>query len=401
MKKFLALVMTTAMVFGVSACSSAPSEKPAEENGEQQEQQDQGNAGTEGDSVLIGGLAPLTGDNAVYGKTATNGIELAFEEINAKGGILGGKQIEYKVMDEKGDDAEAVNAYNKLSSDGIVALIGDVTSKPSIAVAAVAAEENMPMITPTGTAADITQAGANVFRVCFIDPFQGKTMANFASQKLEAKTAAVVHNVSSDYSDGIATAFKEQAAELGIEIVADEAYGDTDIDFKTQLTKIAQANPDVLLIPDYYQKVALFASQAKEVGITATLIGADGWDGVSATLDPSSIGVVEDTYFCNHYSIMDESEKVQNFIKAYQEKYNEMPSAFAALGYDAAYILAEAIEKAGSTENQAIVDALAETNYDGVTGSMTFDENGDPVKSVSIIKIVNGEYTFDSVVDPE
>lgn len=394
MKKFLAVIMTTTLLFGMTACSKNATPTPTEGT------EGEPIAETTGDSIMIGGLAPLTGENAVYGTTATNGATLAFKEINAKGGVLG-KQIEYKVLDEKGDDSEAVNAYNRLSSDGMVALLGDITSKPTMAVAAIAAEEGMPMVTPTATAEDVTIDKENVFRVCLIDPFQGLTMANFASTGLQAKTVAVMHNTSSDYSDGIAIAFKEQAEKLGMQVVGDEGYGNDDIDFKTQLTKIAQAKPDVLLIPDYYAKVALISAQAKEVGITATLLGADGWDGVAATLDKGSLDVIENSYFCNHYSVMDTSEKVQNFIKSYTDTYGEAPSAFAALAYDAAYVLADGIEKAGSTDKAAIVTALKATNYDGVTGSMTFDENRNPVKSVSIIKIVNGEYTFDSVVKPE
>ncbi len=396
MKKFIAVAMAAAMVFGAAGCSKKE-EAPAAGGEAKQEESGQDS----GEEIFIGGLAPLTGSVAVYGTTATNGANLAFKEINEAGGILGGRQIKYEVLDEKGDSTEAINAYNKLSSQDIVALLGDVTSKPTMAVAEVAASENMPMITATATAADVTTYGSNIFRVCFLDPFQGKTMANFAFDKLGAKKVAVMHNTSDDYSDGIASAFRDEATKLGMEVVADEGYGNDDVDFKTQLTKIAQSGADVLLIPDYYAKVALIATQAKEVGVTATLVGGDGWDGVTATLDEGSFDVVEGAYFCNHYSVMDESETVQNFIKDYTEAYGEAPSAFAALAYDAAHILANAIDKAGSTDKDAIIQALADTDYTGVTGHMTFDENGDPVKSVSIIKIVNGEYTFDSTVEVE
>ncbi len=349
--------------------------------------------------MKLGGIGPLTGPLAIYGVTSTNGSKLAFEEINKNGGILG-KQVEYIVLDEKGDSTEAVTAYNKLVDEGVVALIGDITSKPSLAVAEVAAQDNLPMITPTGTQFNITAAGPNVFRVCFTDPYQGVVLANFAKNNLNAKTAAVVINNSSDYSDGVAKAFVEQAEKLGLKVVAKEGYSDGDKDFRAQLTKILPTNPDVLVVPDYYEQVALITTQAREVGIKATFVGPDGWDGVAKTLDASAYGAVENSYFTNHYSLQDQSPKVQNFLKAYKEAYNEEPSAFSALSYDAAYMMKAAIEKAGTTDKQAVVDALKNLDYDGVTGHLTFDENNNPVKAVTVLKIVNGEYTFDSVVEP-
>lgn len=350
--------------------------------------------------IKIGGLAPLTGGLAIYGITASNASKLAFEEINAKGGILG-KKVEFIVYDEKGDSTEAVTAYNRLVDDGIVALIGDITSKPTLAVAEIAAQDNMPMITPTGTQYNITEAGPNVFRVCFTDPYQGVVLANFAQQKLNAKTAAILVNNSSDYSDGIAKSFIEEAGKLGITIVGKEGYADGDKDFKAQLTKIAPTNPDVLVVPEYYEQAALIATQAREVGINATFIGPDGWDGIAKALDKSAYSAIENSYFTNHYSTQDTSEKVQNFIKSYKAKYNEDPSAFSALGYDAAYIVKASIEKAGSTDRKAVVEAMKNINYDGVTGQLTFDAKNNPVKAVTIIKVVNGNYIFDSVIQPK
>ena len=249
--------------------------------------------------MKLGGIGPLTGPLAIYGVTSTNGSKLAFEEINKNGGILG-KQVEYIVLDEKGDSTEAVTAYNKLVDEGVVALIGDITSKPSLAVAEVAAQDNLPMITPTGTQFNITEAGPNVFRVCFTDPYQGVVLANFAKNNLNAETAAVVVNNSSDYSDGVAKAFVEQAEKLGLKVVAKEGYSDGDKDFRAQLTKILPTNPDVLVVPDYYEQVALITTQAREVGIKATFVGPDGWDGVAKTLDASAYGAVENSYF-THY----------------------------------------------------------------------------------------------------
>ena len=348
-------------------------------------------------TVKIGGLAPLTGSLAIYGVTTTNGAELAVKEINSNGGI-NGKQIDYIVLDTKGDATESVMAYNKLVDDKVAAVIGDITSKPTVAVAEIAAQDNMPMITPTGTQVDITEAGPNVFRVCFTNPYQGTVLATLAKERFGAQTAGILVNNSSDYSDGIAKAFTEQAEKLGINITVKEGYADGDRDFRAQLTKIATVNPDVLLIPEYYEQASLIAAQAREMGVKSIFVGSDGWDGISKTLDETAYKVIENSYFTNHFSMQDESPKIQNFIKAYKDAYKEDPSAFSALGYDAVYMMKEAIEKAGSTEKQAIVDALKGIEYDGITGYLTFDENNNPVKAVTILKIQNGEYVFDSKI---
>lgn len=351
-------------------------------------------------TIKIGGLGPLTGPLAIYGVTATNGSKLAFEEINKNGGILG-KQVEFVLFDEKGDSTEAVTAYNRLVDEGVVALVGDITSKPSLAVAEIAAQDNMPMITPTGTQFNITEAGPNVFRVCFTDPYQGVILANLAKNNLKANTVAIMVNNSSDYSDGVAEAFIKEAERLGLKIVAKEGYAEGDKDFRAQLTKVAATNPDVLLVPDYYEQVALITTQAREVGVKSTFIGPDGWDGVAKALDSSAYGAVENSYFTNHYSVEYTNEKVQNFLKAYREKYKDEPSAFSALSYDAAYLMKDAIEKAGSIDKDAIVKAMKESDFAGVTGHLRFDEKNNPVKAVTVLKVVNGNYTFDSVIQPE
>lgn len=348
-------------------------------------------------TIKIGAMGPLTGPVAIYGISATNGTKLAIEEINANGGVLG-KQLELNLLDEKGDTTEAVNAYNKLLDWGMVALVGDVTSKPSVAVAELAAQDGLPMITPTGTQLNITEAGSNVFRVCFTDPYQGEVMAKFAKEKLNAKSVAIMVNNSSDYSDGVAKAFAEETAKQGIEVVAKEGYSDGDKDFRPQLTKIAGKNPDVLFVPDYYEQDGLIAIQAREIGLTSGIIGPDGWDGVLKTVDKSSYSAIEGVFFANHYSTKDESEKVQSFINNYKAKFNDEPSAFSALSYDTVYLIKAAIEKAGSTDKEALVKAIKESQFEGVTGSLTFDEKNNPIKGITIIKIVNGDYTFDSVV---
>ena len=359
-----------------------------------------GSSDSKSDVFKIGGIGPMTGDAAAYGEAVDNGAKLAVEEINKNGGILG-KQVEFVLFDEKGDSTEAVTAYNRLVDEGVVALVGDITSKPSLAVAEIAAQDNMPMITPTGTQFNITEAGPNVFRVCFTDPYQGVILANLAKNNLKANTVAIMVNNSSDYSDGVAEAFIKEAERLGLKIVAKEGYAEGDKDFRAQLTKVAATNPDVLLVPDYYEQVALITTQAREVGVKSTFIGPDGWDGVAKALDSSAYGAVENSYFTNHYSVEDTNEKVQNFLKAYREKYKDEPSAFSALSYDAAYLMKDAIEKAGSTDKDAIVKAMKESDFAGVTGHLRFDEKNNPVKAVTVLKVVNGNYTFDSVIQPE
>lgn len=390
MKKFRVLWLIVAAMLLITACggggdqSTAPDDKKTEE------------AGKSGDTIKIGGLAPLTGDVAIYGVTATNGVKLAFEEINANGGILG-KQVEYVVYDEKGDSTEAVTAYNRLIDQGIVALIGDITSKPTLAVAEVAKNDGIPMITPTGTQKSITEGKENVFRTCYIDPFQGVILAKLAKEDLSAKTVAVISNSSDDYSQGVKNTFIEKAKELGLEVVADEFYNEGDTDFKSQLTKIVSLKPDVLVISDYYKYVALISAQAKEVGLESKLIGPDGWDGVLETLDASNTDAVQGALFTNHFSVKDTAEKVKKFVDAYKAKYNEDPSSFAALGYDTVYVLKQAMEKAGSTDKKAVVDAIKAIEFEGVTGKFKYDQDNNPIKAVTVMKIDNGEYVFYSV----
>ena len=349
------------------------------------------------ETIKIGGMAPLTGALAIYGVTTTNGAELAVKEINENGGVLG-KKIEYVMLDTKGDSTEAVMAYNKLVDEKVAGIIGEVTSKPTLAVAEVAVQDNMPLITPTGTQVDITEVGPNIFRVCFTNPYQGKVLAITSKERLGANTVAVMLNNSSDYSDGIAKAFIEESEKLGMKVMGVEGYADGDKDFRPQLTKLAAMNPDAILIPEYYEQAALIATQAREVGVKSIFVGSDGWDGIAKTLDQSAYAAIENSYFTNHFSMEDQSEKIQNFLKDYREAYKEDPSAFSALGYDAVYMMKSAIEKAGSTDKQKIVDALKGIEYDGVTGYLTFDDHNNPIKAVTVLKIENGKYIFDSKV---
>lgn len=348
-----------------------------------------------GETVKLGNSAPLTGPVSIYGITTNNGIKLAIDEINEAGGILG-KKIEWKEYDDKGEITDAVTNYNKLMEDEVSAIFGGVPSKPSLAIAEASVNDGIVYITPTGTQANITEGKENVFRTAFTDPFQGEVLANFSKSKLDAKKVAVLRNQSSDFSMGVADVFVEKAKELGLEVVADESYGDSDTDFKAQLTKVRKEEPDVLLIPDYYEKVALIAPQVRDAGIDATLVGADGWDTVLSVMDESSFDAINGSYFANQFTLEDPSEKVQKFIKDYKDKYNEDPSTFAAEGYDTVYLYKQAVEAADSFDWDKVIAALKEISFDGITGSFTYDENNNPVKTAKMIRIEDGKYKFDS-----
>lgn len=351
-------------------------------------------ASTSGGTIKIGGLAPLTGNVSVYGIATNNGIKMAVDAANKAGGILG-KQIQYISYDEKGDATEAVNAYNKLvQNDQVVALIGDVTSTPTLAVAQAAVKDNLPMISATATAAGVTTTGPNVFRACVTDPFQGELMASYSAKKLGAKTAAILYNMADDYSLGVAEAYKKAATDAGINIVAEEKYQTNDVDFKSQLTSIKSKNPDVLFIPVYYQDVALIAVQAKQLGITAKMMGVDGWDGVLDKIDKSNVSALNDTFYCSQYTAESTDQKVQDFIKTYKSTYNAEPNMFAVLGYDAMNMMIEAIKAAGSTDSNAITKAMSGLKFKGLTGEITFDANRNPVKTCAIITIKDGAYKF-------
>lgn len=385
MKKFVAATLAVSMLITLASCTKATNgasgSTPAN------------NTQAGGETIKIGGLAPLTGPASVYGVAANNGIKLAVNDINAAGGIMG-KQIEYIVYDEKGDSTEAVNAYNKLvQDDKVVGVVGDVTTKPTLAVAQASLQDNIPLITGTATAEAVTLTGENVFRSCFTDPFQGELMAAYTANNLKAKTAAILYNAADDYSSGVAATYKNNAEAAGVTIVAEEKFQTDDVDFKSQLTTIKGKNPDVLLLPVYAQDLRLIAAQAKEIGITAQLMGVDGWDGVleDKNFDAS---VLEGGIFCSQYSAESKDEALQAFIKNYKAAYNADPNMFAVLAYDAMQIMAKGIEKAGSTESKAIIDAMKATDYKGLTGDITFDENRNPVKSAVAMSIKGGEYKF-------
>lgn len=388
MKKKLTLLLAGLLL--LTACGTSGAVEGNNSNGAQ---------GPE-DVITLGVITPKTGNVAIYGITTEQGMLLAADEINSNGGI-NGKKLVLKSEDDKGDATEAVNIYSKYVEEGVNGILGPVTSKPALAVAENASADHIPIVTPTGTMASITEGKPNVFRICFTDPMQGVLLANFASSSLNVKTAAVLRNTSSDYSNGVADKFIEKAKIDGIEIVADEGYGATDKDFKAQLTNIKSSNPEVLLIPDYYENDVVILKQAHDVGLDVPIIGPDGWDGVLGVVAKGEENTLNNCYFTNHYSVKDTNPVVKNFVDNYRAKYNDDPSAFAALGYDAVYVFAKAFENCKSETYEDIIDSLKQVEIEGVTGHLKFGENNNPIKSAAIMRIEDGEYVLDSYVKPE
>lgn len=350
------------------------------------------------DTIKIGGSFDLTGEAAQYGIATSNGVKLAIDEYNANGGVLG-KQIEFILEDNKASQVDATNAFKKLvDNNKVIGFIGSDISSTTETIANLAAEKNIPMITPTGTKLGITTIGPNIFRACYVDPAQGELLAKFATEDLKAQTAAIMINSEQDYSTGIADAFEAAFTAAGGTVVEKVNYGKNDVDFKPILANIKNANADVVVIPDYYETIATLITQAREIGITSTCIGGDGWDGVTEKT-VNNPEVVEGSYFVNHYTVEDDAVIVQDFISNYKATYDAEPNAFAALGYDAAKILIEAIKTCESTEADAITAAMQNTSLDCVTGHITFDENRNPVKSVSVIEIKEGQNTLYKKLD--
>ncbi|MGI8603443.1 MAG: ABC transporter substrate-binding protein [Verrucomicrobiales bacterium] len=358
------------------------------------------NKGGGGNTILIGEFASLTGKEATFGISSHEGTQLAIEEINASGGLLG-KKLELKTEDDQSKAGEPANVVNKLiAANKVVAVLGEVASSRSLEAAPICQDNKIPMISPASTNPKVTETGDYIFRVCFIDPFQGTVMANFAANTLKAKKVAVFTDVKSDYSKGLAKFFKEGFAKAGGQIVAELDFNGGDKDFKGQLTAIKSAAPDAVFLPGYYTDAALICIQAKQLGLNVPMFGGDGWE--SSTLLDIGKDAVEGHYFSTHYAADAASPKVKAFVDAYKKRYNgKTPDAMAALGYDSAIILADAIKRGGSTEPQKIRDALAATkNFEAVTGNITINEHRDAVKSAVILQVKNGAFKYLETVSP-
>lgn len=354
--------------------------------------------GAEG--IQVGFFGALTGPTATFAQSGKNGVTLAVEEINAAGGVLGGKRIELLVEDDRGEASEAASVVSKLiTRDHVVALIGEQASSRTIAAAPIAQSYGIPMISPTSTNVEVTKKGDYIFRACFTDSYQGAVIASFARKELEAKTAAQLVDVRNDYSVGLAQAFRDSFTKAGGRVVAEQKYSEGDSDFSAQLTALRPLDPDVLVVPGYYTDAGLIARQAKALGLRAILLGGDGWD--SPKLIEIGGEAVEGTYFSNHYSVDDPSPAVRQFVAAYRQKYGADPDSIAALSYDATKLLADAIRRAGSTEGKRVRDALADTKgFAAVSGTIDMDADRNPIKPAVILKVEGGRFRFVTSVAP-
>lgn len=352
-----------------------------------------------GDEILIGEYGSLTGTTATFGQSTDNAIQMAFDEINAAGGLLG-KKVKVLVEDDQSKPEEAATAVTKLiNQNHVVAMLGEVSSSRSLAAAPICQANGVPMISPSSTNPRVTQVGDYIFRVCFIDPFQAEVGARIAWETLKLKKVAILSDVRNDYSVGLQTFFRQHFKQLGGEIVAEQSYSEGDSDFRAQLTQIKSANPEAIYVPGYYTEVATIARQARELGIAVPLIGGDGWD--SPRLWEIGGEALNGCYFSNHYSVDDPAPAVQKFVADYRKRYNQTPDALAALGYDAARILADAITRAGATSGDRIRDALAATkSFQGVTGQITINAERNAVKPAVVLKIENGKFVYVDTIKP-
>jgi branched-chain amino acid transport system substrate-binding protein len=356
-----------------------------------------GEKSPESQGIQLGFFGALTGPTATFAQSGKKGAELAVDEINARGGVLG-KPLVLLSEDDRGDAAEAASAVSKLiTRDHVVALIGEQASSRTLAAAPIAQSYGVPLISPTSSNVEVTKKGDYIFRACFIDPYQGRAVASFARETLKAQTAAILVDSKSDYSVGLAEAFREAFTSMGGRVVSEPKYSEGDSDFSAQLTAIRPQKPDVLFVPGYYTDAGLIARQARSLDLKSVLLGADGWDSPKLT----EIGgeAIEGAYLSNHYSVDDPSPRVRAFVQAYQSRFHSEPDSIAASTYDAVGMLADAISRAGSTEGRRVRDALAAVkDYPGVTGTITMDADRNPIKPIVILKVEGGRFKFAGTV---
>ena len=356
--------------------------------------------------IKIGMVYELTGNTASYGTSAANGAKLAFKEINANGGVLG-KQIKIVSADNKGEPSESANAMSKvISQDKVVAVTGFTVSSCGIAASAVAEASKIPFVAAATVNPKVTfdertgKVKDYTFRACFIDSFQGTVGANFALNGLKAGKTAIMTDSSSDYSKGLTEIFRSTYVKAGGKVVAEESYLQKDQDYKPILTKIKAQNPDLLYIPGYYEDVGKIIKQARELGMTIPVLGADAWDS-PVLVEMGGAQPLNNTYFTNFYSIEDKNPVSNSFVDAYKKEYGQTPDSMAAMGYDAAKLLVDAIKRANSTDANKIKEALAATkNFSSVSGEMSLNDRHDAVRGVVIIELKDGKQVYKETVKP-
>lgn len=355
--------------------------------------------GTEGE-IVVGEYGSLTGGQATFGQSTHNGIMLAVDELNGAGGV-DGRKIRIITEDDQSKSEEAANAVTKLiSQNNVIAVLGEVASSSSLAAAPICQSNKVPMITPSSTNERVTQVGDYIFRMCFIDPYQGEAMANYLSKQLGMKKAAVLIDVKSDYSTGLAANFERVFVANGGRIVGKQSYAQGDSDFRSQLTALRASNPEVIFVPGYYNDIGQIAIQARDLGMKQPLAGGDGWE--SPKLIEIGGKALEGCFYSNHYHVDDPAPAVRQFVQKYQERFGAKPDSLAALGYDSARVLADAIKRAGTTDGPKLRDAIAATkDFDGVTGRINLGPDRNPIgKKLVILEIKGGETLLKDVVDP-
>jgi branched-chain amino acid transport system substrate-binding protein len=358
-----------------------------------------GAARTSPNDILVGEFASLTGKEAVFGQSSHEGTLLAIEELNAAGGVLD-RKFTLVTEDNQSKAGESARVVKKLIADGVVAILGEVASSRSLEAATVCQQNGIPMISPASTNPKVTETGDFIFRVCFIDPFQGTIMAGFARKTLKAQKVAVFTDLRSDYSKGLEKSFKEEFTAAGGRIVSDVDYWGGDKDFGAQLTSIKTAAPDAVFLPGYYTDAALICIQARELGLNVPIFGCDGWE--SEKFIEIGRAAVEGTYFSSHYAPEAGGAKGKAFVEAYRKRFDgKEPDVIAALGYDSAIILADAIKRAGSTHTAKIRDALGATKeFDAVTGRISINRKRDAEKPAVIFQVRDGKFSYLETVAP-
>jgi branched-chain amino acid transport system substrate-binding protein len=347
-----------------------------------------------GGDVVIGMYGSLTGDGASFGISSREGTELAVEEINGAGGVLGGRQFRLLVEDDQSRTEEASNAVTKLiTQDRVVAVLGEVASSRSLAAAPIAQKFQVPMITPASTNERVTQAGDFIFRVCFIDPFQGEVLAKFAYNDLKVRRVSILKDIKQDYSVGLTDSVMKHFTALGGQVLDPVSYSSGDSDFRAILTNVRSQKPDAIFNTGYYTEAAIIARQARELGMKMPILGGDGWVGDALTNGREALN---NTYISNHYSADTPDPIVQKFVGPYRAKFGREPDAIAALAYDAVKVLADALNRAQTTEGAKVRDALAVTDLPGVTGRLKMNpqRNVDKPAVIQEVTYANGEVKF-------
>lgn len=386
MKKWLSVVATAVLSLALIGCP------PSTES--------TGGVGTTEGEILVGEYGSLTGSEATFGQSTHNGIMMAIDEVNAAGGV-NGRKVRILTEDDQSKAEEAANAVTKLiSQNSVVAVLGEVASSNSLAAAPICQSNKVPMITPSSTNPRVTQVGDYIFRMCFIDPYQGEAMANYLTKEVGMKKAAILIDVKSDYSTGLAEFFERTFTSNGGQIVGKQSYSKGDSDFRSQLTALKGANPEVIFVPGYYNDIGQIAIQARDLGMKMPLAGGDGWE--SPKLIEIGGKALEGCFYSNHYHVDDPDPAVREFVQKYEQRYGAKPDSLAALGYDSARVLVDAMKRSGKTDGTSIRDAIAQTkDFKGVTGNITLGPDRNPIgKKLAVLEIRDGQTALKAIVDP-